>query len=102
MIIKRTVPNIESKFPEKSLEFYKNYLGMKVAMKKEWIITFISEGNPSSQINIIRHDGSEIPHPDVSIEVDDVDKMFARAQEQEIEIVYGITDETWGGSPVFC
>lgn len=96
MTIKRTVPNIESETPKKSLEFYEGFLGMKAAMKKEWIITFVSESNPASQISIIRHDGSDVPHPDISIEVDDVDKMFARAQERDIEIVYMITDEPWG------
>ncbi|MCC5942241.1 MAG: VOC family protein [Balneolaceae bacterium] len=92
----RTVPNIESKTPIKSLDFYKGFLGMKVAMKKQWIITFVSESNPASQINVIRHEGADVPHPDISIEVDDVDLMFARAKEQKIEIVYPITDEPWG------
>ena len=96
MSIKRTVPNIRSEIPKKSLEFYEEFLGMKVAMEKDWIFTFISESNPTAQINIIRNDGSDIPHPDISIEVDDVDSMFSRAQKQEIEIVYPITNEPWG------
>jgi catechol 2,3-dioxygenase-like lactoylglutathione lyase family enzyme len=96
MSIKRIVPNIKSEAPEKNIEFYEGFLGMKAAMKKEWIITFVSESNLASQINVIRHDGSDVPHPDVSIEVDDVDEMFARAQNQGIDIVYGITDELWG------
>lgn len=96
MSIKRIVPNFESETPKKSIGFYEGFLEMKVAMDMDWIITFVSESNPTSQISIIRHDESNVPHPDVSIEVDDVDKMFARAQEQEIEIVYAITDETWG------
>lgn len=96
MPIKRTVPNIESETPEKSIEFYEGFVGMKVAMNRDWIITFVSESNPASQVSVIRHDGSDVPHPDISIEVDDVDQMFARAKEQEIEIVYPITDEPWG------
>jgi catechol 2,3-dioxygenase-like lactoylglutathione lyase family enzyme len=96
MPVNRTVPNIESETPEKSIEFYEGFLGLKVAMQKEWIITFVSESNPASQISIIRHDESELPHPDVSIEVDDVDHMFAKAKEQHINIVYPITDEPWG------
>lgn len=96
MPIKRIVPNFESETPQKSIDFYKGFLGMNVAMDMDWVITFVSESNPTSQISIIRHDGSDIPHPDVSIEVDDVDMMFARAQKQNIEIVYTITDEPWG------
>lgn len=96
MPIKRIVSNIESEAPEKSIEFYEGFLGLKVAMDMDWIITFVSESNPTSQISVIRHDGSDIPHPDVSIEVDDVDQMFMKAKEQKIEIVYPITDEPWG------
>lgn len=96
MLIKRTVPNIESEIPEKSLEFYEGFIGMKVAMKKEWIITFVVESNPSSQINILRHDVPDVPHPDVSIEVEDVDQMFAKVKEQNITIVYPINNEPWG------
>jgi predicted enzyme related to lactoylglutathione lyase len=96
MPIKRIVPNIESSTPQKSLEFYEEFIGLKVAMEKEWIITFVSDNNPTSQISIIRHEGSDLPHPDVSIDVDNVDQMFAKANEQNINIVYPITDKPWG------
>lgn len=96
MTIKRIVPNIESETLNKSIDFYEGFMGMKVAMDLDWIITFVSENNPTSQINVFRHDGSNIPHPDVSIEVEDVDKMLSRAKEQNINIVYPITDEPWG------
>lgn len=95
-MVKRIVPNIESDTPKESIEFYKDFMGLKVAMDMNWIITFASESNPNSQINVIRHDEPDVPHPDMSIEVDDVDQMFAKAQEQGIEIVYDITDEPWG------
>jgi uncharacterized glyoxalase superfamily protein PhnB len=35
-------------------------------------------------------------HPDVSIEVDDVDAVYERASAAGAEIVYPITDEEWG------
>jgi uncharacterized glyoxalase superfamily protein PhnB len=35
-------------------------------------------------------------HPDVSIEVDDVDEVYDRALAAGAEIVYPITDEEWG------
>jgi uncharacterized glyoxalase superfamily protein PhnB len=34
--------------------------------------------------------------PDISIEVDDVDKTYRRAVEAKCEILYGIADEPWG------
>lgn len=96
MPIKRIVPNFESETPNKSIEFYEEFIGMKIAMDMDWIITFVSETNPASQISIIRHDGSDVPLPNVSIEVDDVDQMFAKAKEHNINIIYPITDEPWG------
>jgi len=35
-------------------------------------------------------------HPDVSIEVDDVDAVDERARAAGAEIVYELTDEEWG------
>lgn len=95
MPIKRIVPNIESETPKSSIEFYEGFIGLKVAMDMDWIITFVSESNPTSQISIIRHDGSDVPHPDISIEVENVDQMFDKAKEQNISIIYPITDEPW-------
>lgn len=96
MPAKRIVPNIESETPQKSIEFYEGFLGLKVAMDLGWIITFISESNPTSQVSVIGNKDSDAPHPDVSIEVEDVDQVFARAKEQKIEVVYPISDEPWG------
>lgn len=96
MPVNRIVPNIESEHPGDSKGFYKDFLGLKVAMDMDWIITFISESNPTSQLSVIRNDKSDIPHPDVSIEVDEVDQIFAKAKDQNINIVYPITDEPWG------
>ncbi len=96
MSVKRIVPNIESESPKKSVKFYENFLGLKVAMDMGWIITFVAESNPTSQISVISNKDSNHPHPDVSIEVEDVDQMFVKAKEQNIDIVYSITNEPWG------
>lgn len=96
MPIRRTVPNIKSDEPGESVKFYEQFLGMKVAMNMGWIITFTSASNPTAQISVIRHDGADTPHADISIEVQDVDELYSRAQKQEIEIVYPIRDEPWG------
>jgi lactoylglutathione lyase len=40
--------------------------------------------------------GSGTPVPDLSIEVDDVDEVYAGAVAAGFEIVYAITDEPWG------
>lgn len=96
MNIKRTVPNIETGNLQQSIEFYREFLGLKVAMDMDWIITFVSESNPTAQVSVIRQKQPDRPFPDISIEVEDVDEMYARAKEQNVEIAYSIRDEPWG------
>lgn len=96
MTIRRTVPNIKSDRPEESREFYVEFLGFEVAMQREEIITFVSPNNPTAQISVIRPNESQAPHPYISVEVNDVDRIYAKAVERGIEIVYPLTDEPWG------
>lgn len=96
MSIKRIVPNIESEDPQKSINFYEGFLGLQLAMDMGWIITFVSESNRSSQVSVIQNKESDTPHPDISIEVEDVDRMFNKAKKYDIDIIYPITNEPWG------
>lgn len=96
MRIRRTVPNIESMHPAQSRGFYADFLGMEVVMERDEITMFASPDNPTAQISVIRPDQSGAPHPDISIEVDDVDALHAKAEEQGLEIVYPLSDEPWG------
>ena len=41
-------------------------------------------------------DKEATPQPNVSIEVDDVDAVHAKALELDLSIVYPMTDEPWG------
>jgi catechol 2,3-dioxygenase-like lactoylglutathione lyase family enzyme len=94
--IQRTVPNIKSACPQQSREFYVDVLGFEVAMAKDEIITFASPQHPMVQLSVVRHDASIGPHPSVSIEVDNVDAVHAKAIGQGLTIVYPLTDEPWG------
>jgi catechol 2,3-dioxygenase-like lactoylglutathione lyase family enzyme len=94
--IQRTVPNIKSVCPQQSREFYVDVLGFEVAMEKDEIITFASPQHPMVQLSVVRQDASIGPHPSVSIEVDDVDVVYAKAIGQGLTIVYPLTDEPWG------
>jgi catechol 2,3-dioxygenase-like lactoylglutathione lyase family enzyme len=95
----RIVPNIYSNDIEKSRQFYTGFLGMELAMDMDWILTFVSKENKTAQISIFRNeenkplDNSAIF---LSIEVSDIDKWHERAKRQNIEIVYPITNESWG------
>ncbi len=95
MSIRRIVPNVASDHPAQSKEFYTSFLDLEVAMERDEIIIFADPENPTTQISLIRPQ-TDIPHPNVSIEVADVDMLYNRAEAQELDIVYPLTDEPWG------
>jgi|SRR4051812_3386919 predicted enzyme related to lactoylglutathione lyase len=98
MTIRRVVPNINSSKVQESKLFYKDFLGMKLAMDMGWILTFVSEDNPTAQVTIVKSDAIEIPQPNITltIEVSDVDMLYRKAKELNYEIPYEIKDEPWG------
>jgi len=59
-------------------------------------ILFFGSDRPEVQLSVMRLDIKAHIHPDVSIEVDDVDAVYQRAVNTGSEIVYPLTDEDWG------
>lgn len=97
MKIRRVVPNIKSEQPQQSHKFYVDFLGLEVAMNRDEIITFASPTNRTAQISVMKQDDSFASlHPDCSVEVEDVDRIYKKAKKREVKIVYPITDEPWG------
>ena len=96
MSIRRIVPNINSANPSASKPFYEKVLGLDPAMDMGWIVTLASPSNPTAQITLLRGPASAAPHPDLSIEVADVDAVHAKAIALSLQIVYPLTDEPWG------
>jgi predicted enzyme related to lactoylglutathione lyase len=98
MTIRRVVPNINSDKLEESKNFYVNFLGMTLAMDMQWILTFVSETNPTAQVTIVKNDNLEnLPsNITLTIEVSDVDILYRKAKELNYEIPYEIKDEPWG------
>jgi catechol 2,3-dioxygenase-like lactoylglutathione lyase family enzyme len=92
--IARTVPNIRSDRPAETRDFFTELLGLEVAMDLGWVVTVASPTNPSAQVTIIGNDDPAAPG--ISIEVDDVDAIHARAAERGFEIAYPLRDEEWG------
>ena len=93
MTIDRAVANIRSDRPAETREFFEQ-LGFEVAMDLDWVITLTSPANPTAQVTIIANDDPAAPG--ISVGVDDVDAVHARAVELGLEIVYPIRDEKWG------
>jgi catechol 2,3-dioxygenase-like lactoylglutathione lyase family enzyme len=96
MSVRRIVPNLHAEDPGASRAFYTEVLGLEVAMDLGWIVTFAVPGNSATQISVMGADASAPVHPDVSIEVDDVDAAHEQARRLGYEIVHPLTDEPWG------
>jgi uncharacterized glyoxalase superfamily protein PhnB len=92
--ITRAVPNIRSDRSAETRDFFVNLLGLEVAMDIGWVVTVTSPSNPSVQVNIISNDDPAAPG--ISVGVEDVDAVHAKAVEQGFEIVYPLRDEDWG------
>jgi catechol 2,3-dioxygenase-like lactoylglutathione lyase family enzyme len=92
--INRAVPNIKSELPTETRDFFVDLLGFEVAMDMDWVVTLASPTNPSAQVTIIGNDDPAAPG--ISVEVEDVDAVHAKALDQGLEIAYPLRDEEWG------
>lgn len=88
------MPNIKSERPAETRDLFVELLGFEVAMDIGWIVTGTSPTNPAVQVSIISND--DMAAPGISVGVDDVDAVHAKAVEQGLDIVYPLRDEEWG------
>ena len=95
MSVRRVVPDLHGD-PAASRAFYEDVVGLELAMDMDWIVTFRSSSNETAQLTVMGGDATAPVAPDVSIEVEEVDAVHARAVERGYEIVHPITDEPWG------
>jgi catechol 2,3-dioxygenase-like lactoylglutathione lyase family enzyme len=95
MAVKRIKPNILSEDFDESRAFYNDVIGLGGGEGLDWII-FFGTDQREVQLSVMKLDIKAHVHPDVSIEVDDVDAVYDRAREARAEIVYPLTDEEWG------
>jgi uncharacterized glyoxalase superfamily protein PhnB len=65
-------------------------------MDMDWVVTLTSPSNPTAQITLLQGTGSAAPQPNMTIEVDDVDALNAKAVGLGLQAVYPLTDEPWG------
>jgi uncharacterized glyoxalase superfamily protein PhnB len=77
--------------------FYTEFLGFHVAMDMGWIVTVVSPSYSTAQISIVRGEPSrEMNAMTLSIEVDNVDSLHEAAVSRGYDIVYPLTNESWG------
>ncbi len=97
MAVRRIVANIATPNPRDAQAFYGDLLGLEIVMDHGWIVTFAAEEILTRpQVGFAAEGGSGTPVPDLSIEVDDVDTVYARATSDGFDIAYPLTDEPWG------
>jgi catechol 2,3-dioxygenase-like lactoylglutathione lyase family enzyme len=99
MAVKRIKPNIRSDRFDESRAFYNEVIGLEGGDGLDWIL-FFGTDKREVQLSVMKLDIKAHVHPDVSIEVDDVDAVYERALAAGAEIVYPITDEDWGAQAV--
>lgn len=101
MSIRRVVPDIASDNLEESRAFYTDILGFELAMDMSIgggrIITLASPTNPTAQVTLVSAPTPTAhPHPNLTIEVADVDAVHARAVAAGLSVIYPLTSESWG------
>jgi predicted enzyme related to lactoylglutathione lyase len=96
MSVTRIMPDLHADDPQSTREFYVDVLGLEVAMDLGWVVTYADPQNRHAQITVIGQDASAPVAPDVSIQVDDVDAVYAEVSRRGLEIVHPLTDEPWG------
>lgn len=96
MAVKRIVVNIATDPIDPVQAFYSELFGLDVLMDHGWIVTLGSDQTARVQISIASAGGSGTPVPDISIEVDDVDAVYARVRNLGHTIEYELVDEPWG------
>ncbi|WP_017624898.1 VOC family protein [Nocardiopsis chromatogenes] len=95
MAVRRVVPNVRSQSAKESRRFY-GLLGFEEVMNLEWVVTLASPAAPTAQVNLMTDDATAPVVPDMSVEVDDVDAVYAAVRESGAQIVHPLQDEEWG------
>jgi predicted enzyme related to lactoylglutathione lyase len=98
MTIRRIVPNVQVESEESMTscsDFY-GLLGFEEVMSMGWVRTLASPANPSAQISFFTEERTGPVVPDLSVEVDDVDSVYAQVNASGAEVVRELRDEEWG------
>ncbi len=96
MSVVRIVANLATGDVQGMAAFYSDLLGLNVLMDQGWIVTLGSDDLGPVQLSIASQGGAGAIVPDLSVQVDNVDTLYQRAQELGYEISYPLTDEPWG------
>ena len=96
MAIKRIVTDIATSDMPGLRAFYEDLFDLRTVMDQGWIATLASGTDAPVQLSIAREGGSGTPVPDMSIEVEYIDALYARAMDLGHAVEYPLTQEPWG------
>ncbi|MDH0867112.1 VOC family protein [Mitsuaria sp. GD03876] len=96
MKVNRIVANVSASDPSAVDEFYRDLLGLELAMDHGWIRTYAGTAKMTVQVSFASEGGAGTPVPDLSIEVDDLDEALRRVGQADIPLEYGPAVEPWG------
>lgn len=96
MAVRRIVANLPSDDTAQAAAFYRDLLGLDLLMDLGWITTFGAATPAPVQVSVATQGGNGTEVPRLSIEVDDIDDVHARAQAAGYDIPYPMTTEPWG------
>jgi catechol 2,3-dioxygenase-like lactoylglutathione lyase family enzyme len=94
------MPVVVTDDPIEARRFYEGFLGFRLAMDEDGLMMFCSPSVPTTQV-IVAWASPTAFDPRVrelamSVEVEDVNAAYADARAQGLDIVYPLTDESWG------
>jgi predicted enzyme related to lactoylglutathione lyase len=95
MAVKRIKPNVLSDRFEEGRAFYQGVIGLDEGESLDWIL-FFGTDQREVQLSVMSLDIKAKVHPDITIEVDDIEAAYERATTAGAEIVYPFTHEDWG------
>ncbi|MGE8244508.1 MAG: VOC family protein [Stenotrophomonas maltophilia] len=96
MKVIRIIANIPASDPAAADSFYRDILGLELAMDHGWIRTYAGSADMTVQVSVASEGGSGTTVPDLSIEVDDLDEVLRRVHVANLPITYGPVHEPWG------
>ena len=80
MKVKRIVTNIQAGDSSAADAFYRDVLGLELAMDHGWIRTYTGDARMTVQVSVASEGGSGTAVPQLSVEVDDLAEALRRVE----------------------
>src|SRR3954470_22562032 len=96
MSVRRVVPDLKVADLAATEQFYEGVLGMRVVMDLGWAVTLASPAEHLAQVTLLTADATAPVVPELTVQVADVEQVYAVALARGLDIVHPLTLEPWG------